>query len=169
MILDFDTHQMTWDGKSVPMRVPPDYPVNRDGTSPIGMEIEKDSLEEHLWDNDGMHFVPDDPPECDSFANPNLTLSSNQYKAVEIDEWVELNCTHLDAPKRTALASILSKYPSLWDNKLGTYPDYQVHLDLKDGAIPHSSRGYPVPFAHRKLFKDELNRLVAIGVLEPCN
>lgn len=34
--------------------------------------------------------------------------------------------------------------------------------------IPHSSPGYPAPFAHRKLFKEELDRLVSIRVLEPC-
>ena len=43
-----------------------------------------------------------------------------------------------------------------------------MHLDLHDDAVPHSSRGYPVPFAHRQLFKQELDRLVSIGVLEPC-
>lgn len=92
----------------------------------------------------------------------------NKYKAVDIHSWVETNCGHLSADKRSSLSEVLIKYPSLWDNKLGTYPDSKVHLELTDDAVPHSSRGYPVPFAHRKLFKEELDRLVSIGVLEPC-
>ena len=129
------------------------------------------------FDNDKTYFVSDipitqDDSSCanpsDSFANPNLTLASNKYKAVDINNWVESNCRHLNASKHQALADVLIKYPSLWDNKLGTYPDSKVHLELSNNAIPHSSRGYPVPFAHNKLFKEELDRLVSIGVLEPC-
>jgi len=177
MKLDLEDLTMTWDGKVVPMRVPSDYPTKPGETSPLGMNLYIDAFEDELFDNDKIHFVSDDPmPQdgsshdisSDSFANPNLTLTSNKYKAVHINDWVESNCKHLDSSKRQALAEVLIKYPSLWDNKLGTYPDNKVHLELSDDDIPHSSRGYPVPFAHCKLFKEELDPLVSIGVLEPC-
>jgi len=141
------------------------------------MNLYIDAFEDELFDNDEIHFVSDDPMSqdgssqttpTDSFANPNLTLASNKYKAVDINDGVESNCKHLDSSKRKALAEVLIKYPSLWDNKLGAYPDNKVHLELTDDAIPHSSHGYPVPFAHRKLFKEELDHLVSIRVLEPC-
>jgi len=177
MKLDFEDLTMTWDGKVVPMCVPPDYPTKPGETSPLGMNLYIDAFDDDLFDNDEIHFVSDDPMPQDgsyhatptnSFANPNLTLASNKYKAVDINNWVESNCKHLDSSKRQSLAEVLIKYPSLWDNKLGTYPDNKVHLELSDDAVPHSSRGYPVPFAHRKLFKEELDRLVSIRVLEPC-
>ena len=177
LIIDFEDLQMIWDGKTVPMRVPPDYTPAPGQPSPLGMQLLFEAEDEILFDNDEIHFVSDTPmpqDDCshseptDTFANPNLSLSSNQYKAVDINDWVDTNCKHLDSTKRKQLADILIQYPSLWDNKLGTYPDSKVHLELTDDAIPHSSRGYPVPFAHRKLFKEELDRLVSIGVLEPC-
>jgi len=48
------------------------------------------------------HATPSDP-----FANPNLTLASNKYKTVDINNWVESNCKHLDVSKRQALADVL--------------------------------------------------------------
>ena len=32
--------------------------------------------------------------------------------------------------------TVLEKYPKLFDNQLGTYPDEKIHLDLKPDAIP---------------------------------
>jgi len=162
----------------MPMRVPPDYVPKPGEPSPIGVESHLDCFEDELFDNDEPMFCSDtlsDPnetshakPNSDSFANPNPTLASNSHKAVDIDDWVESDCQHLDSSKRQELAQVLSKCPSLWDNKLGTCPDSKVHLDLKDDVMSHSSRGCPVPCAYRKLFKEELDRLVSIGVLEPC-
>jgi len=148
IVLDFDDLTMTWDGKAVPMRVPPDYVTKPGEPSPIGMELYMDCFEDDLFDNDEPYFcsdAPSDPDEpthaepTDSFSNPNLKLASNTYKAVDIDNWVETNCQHLDESKRQELAAVLSKYPTLWDNKLGTYPDCKAHLDLKEDAVPHSS------------------------------
>ena len=87
MKLDFEDLTMTWDGKVVPMRVPPDYPTKPGETSPLGMNLYIDAFEDDLFDNDKIHFVSDDPmPQdgssqttpTDSFANPNLTLASNK-------------------------------------------------------------------------------------------
>jgi len=105
------------------------------------MNLYIDTFDDDLFDNDRIHVVSDDPmPQdvsshaapTDSFANPNLTLASNKHKAVDINDWVESNCKHLNFSKRQALAEVLIKYPSIWDNKLGTYPDNKVHLELSD-------------------------------------
>jgi hypothetical protein len=41
-------------------------------------------------------------------------------------------------------------------------------LDIKANAKPYRCRPYPVPKQHEKVFKEELERLVQIGVLSRC-
>ena len=43
-----------------------------------------------------------------------------------------------------------------------------IRLDLMDNAVPSHTWAYPVPRAHMKVFKEELDCLVKIGVLEPA-
>ena len=40
----------------------------------------------------------------------------------------------------------------------------RVHIDLKDNAMPISSKPYKVPQAHVKVFKEEIERLEKIGL-----
>jgi hypothetical protein len=44
----------------------------------------------------------------------------------------------------------------------------QVRLKLLPDATPVASHPYPVPLHNRSVFKDQLDRLVKLGVLEPC-
>ena len=70
---------------------------------------------------------------------------------------------------RSIMLNVLEKCPPLFGNCLGAHPDERMHLDLKPDAVPHCNpRGYQVPHVHRKVFKDELDQLVRIGVLEKC-
>ena len=79
-------------------------------------------------------------------------------------------CSHLDQVQQNGLRNVLSKYPKLFDNELGTYPDKRIHSYLKDDAVPYfQPRAYTVPINHQEVFKAELNRLVKIGVLEEAS
>ena len=40
----------------------------------------------------------------------------------------------------------------------------KVHIELKDNAMPVSSKPYKVPQAHIKVFKEEIKRLEKIGL-----
>ena len=75
---------------------------------------------------------------------------------------------HLPPDKRKRLASVLSKYTKLFNGKLRAYPNYKVHLERAKDCKPFSTRPYPVAQAHMDVFKQELDRLVEIGVLSPC-
>ena len=42
---------------------------------------------------------------------------------------------------------LISKYPSVFDSKLGTMKTFSTKLDLKPGLKPEFFRPSPVPFA----------------------
>jgi hypothetical protein len=69
--------------------------------------------------------------------------------------------------KDKTLLGVLSKHAKLFNGTLGRYPREKIHLEVDPKAIPHRSRAYPIPHTHLRLFQDELERLVSIGVLEP--
>ena len=93
----------------------------------------------------------------------------SKYETADIDEIVR-RCSHLNQVQQNELRNVLSKYPKLFYNERGTYPDERIHLDLKDDAVPHCQpRAYTVPINHREVFKTGLNRLVNIGVLEEAS
>jgi hypothetical protein len=89
------------------------------------------------------------------------------YEQVDVHD-VASQQTHLTGNKQSGLKQILSQYPKLFSGELGCYPHRKVHLDLKPDAIPCRCCPYPVPRHHEQVFKEELNRLCEIRVLERC-
>ncbi len=75
---------------------------------------------------------------------------------------------HLTPEQQDDLASLLSKYTKLFSGKLGLYPNKKLHFELMPNARPVYKRPYTVAHAHRAVFKQELDRLVELNVLEPC-
>ena len=98
--------------------------------------------------------------------NEDGTIKESKYESADIDKVVR-GCSHLSQNQQNDLRNVLEQHPILFNNELKTYPDEQIHLDLKEGAIPHCVRAYSVPHNHQVVFKKELDRLVEIGVLEP--
>jgi transposase InsO family protein len=81
------------------------------------------------------------------------------------------NCLppHLSAPEKQALFQLLNKYSSLFQGKLGLFPGAPVTIKLKPNAKPFHGRAFPVPKIHEQLLKDEVNRVVGLGVLKKVN
>jgi len=77
-----------------------------------------------------------------------------------------LNCTHLSQNEQNDLKELLHKFPKLFNGKLGKYTGEKIHLDVDPNAKPHASHAYAIPHRHCLVFKDELDRLVKISVLE---
>ena len=78
-----------------------------------------------------------------------------------------LNCKHLTAKQQEQLEQVLSKYTKFFSGKLGRYPHIKVHLDVDDSVKP-SINALSGTSVHFNTFQTELERLVKIGVLEPC-
>ena len=51
---------------------------------------------------------------------------------------------------------LISKYPSVFDDKLGTMKTFSDKLDLKPGSKPKFFRPRPVPFVLRENTEQEL-------------
>ena len=60
---------------------------------------------------------------------------------------------------------LISKYPSVFDNKLGTMKTFSAKLDLKPGSKPKFFRPRPVPFALRENIEQELQRLEDASII----
>jgi hypothetical protein len=106
--------------------------------------------------------------ERDSFAMQMSTreILSSKYDKVETND-VAQQQHHLSQRQRDDLAGVLQNFSTLFSGKLGCYPHQKVHLELDNQTTPFSCRPYPVPDAHKRVFKQELDRLVELGVLSP--
>ena len=108
-----------------------------------------------------------DPPlnDSDQDALPSKILPS-KYDAMDIETIVHC-CTHLCPQQQDDLLDVLSRFPKLFNNELNVYPHEKIHLDIDPTVSPHITHAYLVPGSQLQLFKDELDHLVSIGVLEP--
>ena len=87
------------------------------------------------------------------------------HERSDLQEIVD-KCTYLTAAQQHQLFQLLSKFPKLFDGELKTFNGPPIHLELIDNPTPVRSRAYPIPHSQLQVFKQELDRLVRIGVLE---
>ena len=57
-------------------------------------------------------------------------------------------------------------YQTLFNGELKKCSHFQVHLELQANAIRHSGKAYDIPYHHCEVFKNELECLIQIRVLE---
>ena len=120
-----------------------------------------------MSDLECLTAILSDPPwnESDQDALPSEILPS-KYDATDIETIIH-RCTYLCPQQQDDLLDVLSRFPKLFNNELDVYPHEKIHLDIDPTVPPHITCAYPVPRSQLQLFKDELDRLVSIGVLEP--
>ncbi|KAG7346017.1 reverse transcriptase RNA-dependent DNA polymerase [Nitzschia inconspicua] len=129
-----------------------------------------DHFHGHNWTSavrTAMEALAADPYlEYDSFSvqKGSKEILSSKYDQVSTRDAAQQQ-THLPQRQRDQLADVLQHFTTLFSGKLGCYPHHKVHLELSENAKPFRCREYPIPHAHREVFKEELERLVKIGVL----
>ena len=125
-----------------------------------------DTLEANLEDDDTLptcdltedeedDFPDDEEPFSDRGSDHavgkdlySYSINVSKYKTADIKQVVR-SCTHLSQEQQNQLEEVLSRYPTLFNNKLGTYPDETIHLDLNDDTVPHCQlRAYSVSHNH---------------------
>lgn len=142
----FSTQSIKWMGATIPMRARNSLqePASRDA---------------HYLDQLTDEFSS---PLFDSYTS----IRPTEYKEEDLKQLLEEQM-HLTKEQREDLGTLWSEFTQLFNGKLGLYPHRQLDLELIPGAKPVHQRAYPVPHVHREVFKQELRRLVELGVLEP--
>ena len=82
--------------------------------------------------------------------------------------WKAIKCTRAST-STTELDSLLMKYPSVFEDKLGTMKHFRAKLEIKEGATPKFFRPRPVPFALKENIEHELDRLERDGIITKVN
>ena len=80
--------------------------------------------------------------------------------------WSYPHSRHLSSTQQQQLSTLLSQFPTLFNGELKVYPHNKLHLDVDPSVKPFVSHAYPIPKKQLQIFKQELDQLVAIGVLE---
>ena len=187
--LDFDRHEMTCNEVTIPMREFPNH--LKSTSSSLADQLLLDDMDSYLFEDPGTAPNNDDifapAPLSDNDAVPDLQFNDDDSDSEDEDDddndvypaailpslydkadmrEVCRKCTHLTQEQQDQLYQVLSKYETLFDGKLKKFNGDQIHLDINPEVPSVRTRAYPVPHAHMKVFKDELDRLVEIGVLE---
>ena len=174
--MDFAKKEITWDKTVVPMC---SFPHTDEDDLPVAQQLLHDFLDEGYNDDD-INIIEaemsDDKPQQDEDIQVAEEQEGNEgYKSKVIKEskceTAELEevcqkCMHLPLTQQNELLEVLSRYPTLFNGKLKKCSHFQVHLELQANAIPHSGKAYDIPYCQCEVFKNELEHLVQIRVLE---
>ena len=174
--MDFVKKEMTLDKTVVPMR---SFPHTDEDDLPIAQQLLHDFLDEDYNDDDiniSEAEMSDNEPHQDEDIQvaeeqernegyKSKVIKESKYEAAELEEVCQ-KCMHLSLTQQNELLEVLSRYPMLFNGKLKNCSHFQVHLELQVNAIPHSGKACDVPYCHHEVFKNELEHLIQIRVLE---
>ena len=146
ILLDFEKSQVQWLKHTIPMR------PHRYWSEPSCIHDALQTEPPQIWQA--------------SAESHSVTIADAKYEATNIEEIIQAQ-THLTMKQRNNLYCTLLLNKPLFSGKLGSYPHQTFSLVLKPSAKPFHAKPYAVPQVHLATFKKELDRLVAIGVLEP--
>ncbi|MGH7954793.1 MAG: reverse transcriptase family protein, partial [Gloeomargaritales cyanobacterium] len=142
----FQTKQMKWGEISVPFHRREHW---RDLNHVKGLlDYQPYRVEEREEDLFSSQVIQDSKYES---ADPSLIAATQDHLTVE---------------ERKKLSTLLQKYSKIFDGTLGKYPHEQVHLKLKPNSKPIHAKPYSVPRIHQSAFRNEIDRLVELDVLE---
>ena len=75
-------------------------------------------------------------------------------------------CVYLLPSQCEQLYSLLNQFHNLFDGRLKTFKGPPVHLELIENLVPVHWCPYTIPTSQLAVFKEELRRLISIGVIE---
>ena len=140
--LDFKARTITWDQVTVEMQ---------EGIPAKNAEPQK-------------LFLVREPTRAHEATKRMLRITDAQYEVGSVGTLCEAQ-THLKTMEKSALHTLLHKFPQLFDGKLGAMIGPPVSIEIKKGEEPVNLRPYPIPVKRKAVFLKEINRLIDIGVL----
>ena len=93
-------------------------------------------------------------------------ILESKYEKADLPKLVAV-LSYLDNHQRRDLLRVMLKYEPIFAGKVGKWKGKPIDIILKDGTKPYHAKAYRVPQAYLKVFKDEIDRLVQIGILSP--
>ncbi|MGH7955257.1 MAG: reverse transcriptase/ribonuclease H family protein, partial [Gloeomargaritales cyanobacterium] len=91
-----------------------------------------------------------------------------KYEAANLDKVVQEQGSHLPAAQKQKLQRLLTKFEHLFDGTLGDWKTKPVSIELKEGVKPFKRKPYQVAKINETAFKNELDRLCKLEVLQRC-
>ena len=167
IVLNFEDKSITWDGSTVAMRI---YDQDHDSTT-LATNLLLDVIDGRLEANDSITTLdkPSDlhyqEKDVDPAGYKTTTIRASLYEPSNLQNIVD-KCVYLLPLQREQLRSLLTRFETLFDGRLKTFKGPPVHLELIDNPVPVRRRPYTIPTSHLSVFKEELNRLISIGVIE---
>ena len=67
------------------------------------------------------------------------------------------------------MLNLLQEYKDLFDGSLGTWQTEPLELELREDANPYYGKAYPVPHSQEVQLKEEIDRMVKLGVMHKVN
>jgi hypothetical protein len=150
--LSFENNTITWLEQTIVMKPNEFWDQKRNWYDLLlDNETEQDDL---FQENYVIHHEP-------------IQIKHSKYEATSPEQVIMLQ-KHLNQTQQQDLLNVLKIHSKLFDGKLGKYPHQKIHLDVKSDAQPFHAKAYALPHMHQQVFKDELQRLCKIKVLERC-
>jgi hypothetical protein len=163
-----------------------DVTLGRDHLHQLGTDP-RFSTKKMVWMENALDMKP--PGFWDDPVNLHLSLHVDvDEEAVDDDNVAEQRATeikhakhekmdtmevarqqkHLNKEQQRLLGKVLNKFTKLFNGTLSKHPHRKAHLELEPNAKPVHSKPHAVAKTHEQVFKDELEHLCAMGVLERC-
>ena len=167
IVLDFNNKSMVWDGSTVTMH---GYDQNQEPTT-LATNLLLDILDSHLEANDSFLLL--DKPSDVNYQEKDVGPSGYKTKTIHTSLYDPSNlqdimdkCVYLLPSQHEQLYSLLNQFKNLFDGRLKTFKGPPIHLELIKNPVPVRRRPCTIPTSHLAFFKDELSRLLSIGVVE---
>ena len=114
------------------------------------------------------HFYINDPQDNMTESDKMSSILDAKYDKADLDKVVQ-ETPHISKSERIKLKKLLSKYGELFDGTIGTWNMDRHKIELKEGAKQYHGRPYSIPKARERSLRNEVDRLVKIGVLKKVN
>jgi hypothetical protein len=141
---------MTWDNVVVTMKTYPKKPPLPNELLIVSQMI--------------LDLVEDDLITMDESLSSDILQS--KYEPSNIQQIAQGQKQLTPSQRDELLEEILLKFPTLFSGGLGKFNGEKIHLDLDPTVLSVVSRAYAVPERHKRIFKQQVDRLIQEGVLE---
>ena len=148
MDISFSTCTLTWNELTIPMRT--------------GQQMSKEALNAYL---DEIIETSTEPELIREELYAATKILDSDYKKADLDDVVR-NIPHLTEEQKSQVRTVLYRYESLFEGRLGLWDTPPISLELEKDAKPFHARAFPIPQIHEATVRKECDRLCKEGVLE---